>query len=111
VKKLGYLLLIPIAGIMAAIFAIAIYATLHAEENVDPPDVAARKAECRKLQDHLISITPDAHKVVSIEDIEQCAAADKDKTGVDRKPAVIACLQNARDQAAVRACIPPAAAD
>lgn len=110
-KKLGYVLLVPIVGVMVAIFAIAIYATIHTEENVDPPEVAARKTECKTLQEHLIAILPDAHKKISIEDIEECAAADKDKNGVDRKPAVMACLMNAKDEPSVRGCIPPATPD
>jgi hypothetical protein len=84
---------------------------------VDPPEVAQRKAECKRLEAHILQITPESRgeldrlseperqkrldqlvAKVSIEDIQQCAAAD---------PTVIACMQKAPDVAAVRACIPP----
>lgn len=88
------------------------------EEAVDSPEKAARKAECRKLTEHIFQITPESKREldglddaarrtrlgeliarVPIEDIEQCAGAD---------PQVIACMQKAPDQAALRTCIPPA---
>jgi hypothetical protein len=84
---------------------------------VDPPEVAQRNAECRRLEAHILRISPESRaeldglseaeqqkrldKLVAkvpIEDIQQCAAA---------APAVIACMQQAPDVAAVRACIPP----
>jgi hypothetical protein len=83
------------------------------EDEKDAPEAAQRKAECRQLEEHIISITPqpgaataeaDPARIkalaarVPIEDIEQCAAVK------DRK--VIACMQAARDVAALRACIP-----
>lgn len=79
----------------------------------DSPELAQRKAECRRLEDHIIRITPrpggggpetDPAKIeeraarIPIEDIAQCAAV------TDRK--VIACMQAAPDVAALRACIP-----
>lgn len=95
------------------------------EDAKDTPEKAARKVECRKLNEHIFQITPESKALldeaartgaaaagddarraklgelvagVPIEDIEQCAAAD---------PKVIACMQQAPDQAALRACIPP----
>jgi hypothetical protein len=84
------------------------------EDQKDTPDAAQRKAECRRLEDHIFRITPqpgaehgqtDPARLAALmakvpaEDIEQCAAVQ------DRK--VIACMQAAPDVAAVRACIPP----
>ena len=82
----------------------------------DSPDVARRKAECKRLEDHIFRISPETRsrlaglppaeqqKVIDqlvagvpIEDIEQCAAAE---------PKVVTCMQAATDIAAVRACIP-----
>jgi len=83
----------------------------------DTPEIAQRKAACKRLDEHIFRISPQSrsrldgrseaeqqHQIdqlvakVPIEDVEQCAAAE---------PAVIACMQNAADIAAVRACIPP----
>lgn len=83
------------------------------EDEKDSPEVAQRKAECRKLEDHVFEIMPapgashgetdpkKREKLVAqlpVEDIEQCAAVK------DRK--VIACMLAATDVAALRACIP-----
>jgi hypothetical protein len=84
---------------------------------IDPPEVAQRKAECRRLEAHILRISPESRgeldglpeaeqqkrldalvAKVPIEDIQQCAAAE---------PAVIACMQKASDVAAIRACVPP----
>jgi cytochrome c556 len=84
---------------------------------VDPPEVAQRKTECKRLEAHILRISPESRgeldglsgpeqqkrleqlvAKVPFEDIQQCAAAE---------PAVIACMQKAPDVAAVRACIPP----
>ena len=83
------------------------------EDEKDSPEVAQRKAECRRLEEHIFQITPrpgaehgetDPKRIeelvakVPIEDIQQCAVV-KDR-------AVIACMQAAPDVAALRACIP-----
>jgi hypothetical protein len=83
------------------------------EDEKDSPEVAQRKAECRRLEDHIFEIMPrpgaehgeaDPKKrealvaALPVEDIEQCAAVK------DRK--VIACMQEARDVATLRACVP-----
>ena len=83
------------------------------EDEKDTPEQAQTKAECRRLEEHLVRITPapgaaapetDPARIrqlvdkVPIEDIEQCAAVK------DRK--VIACMQAAPSVAALRACIP-----
>ena len=94
-----------------------VFAAACGSEGVDPPDVAQRKAECRRLEAHILRISPESRREldglseaeqqkrldklvakVPIEDIQQCAAAE---------PAVIACMQRAPDVAAVRACVPP----
>jgi hypothetical protein len=88
-----------LVAIFAAVFAIAIYATVH-DENKQAADVAARQAECKKLVQHVIEISPQhAHQTVDvpIEDIEQCGAA---------YPEVVACMEKAPDVAGVKACIP-----
>jgi hypothetical protein len=83
---------------------------------VDAPDVARRKAECKRLEAHIFRISPETRgrlaglseaeqqklidqlvAGVPIEDIEQCAAAE---------PKAVACMQAAPDIAAIRACIP-----
>jgi hypothetical protein len=83
----------------------------------DTPQVAQRKAECKRLNEHIFRISPESRgrldgvpeaeqqkrlaemvAKVPVEDIAQCAAAD---------PVVIACMQKAPDVAAVRACLPP----
>lgn len=96
-KALGW----PVFGILViaftAMFATGVYATLH-DEDKDPADVAARKAECRKVIDHIISLTPDHGEVKTpIEDVEQCGAA---------YPESVACMGAAKDLAGVRECIP-----
>jgi len=83
------------------------------EDQKDAPEVAQRKAECRRLEEHIFRITPgpggqlpatdpgriaDLVAKLPVEDIEQCAAV-KDRT-------VIACMQAAPDVATLRACIP-----
>jgi hypothetical protein len=84
----------------------------------DPPDVAARKAECHKLEEHIVQITPrrgggppetDPAKIqqiiaqLPVEDFEQCAAVlDDCKPGA---PCVIDCLRRATDPASLRSCI------
>ena len=83
----------------------------------DSPEVAQRKADCKRLDEHIFRISPESRSRlaglseaeqqreidqlvagVPVEDVEQCTAAE---------PAVIACMQKAPDIAAVRACIPP----
>lgn len=83
------------------------------EAEKETPEVAAGRAECRKLMAHLFQITPrpegggpetDPARIqalvaaVPVEDIEQCTKIP-DRT-------VIACLQAAGDVAALRACLP-----
>ncbi|HMG20086.1 MAG TPA: hypothetical protein VK607_02170 [Kofleriaceae bacterium] len=83
------------------------------EDETTTAEASPNRAECRKLEDHLMRITPrpggggpetDPKRIealvarVPVEDIEQCAAVK------DRK--VIACMQAAPDVAALRACIP-----
>jgi hypothetical protein len=94
-----------------------VFAAACGSPGVDPPDLAGRKAECRRLEAHILQISPESRREldglpeaerqkrldklvakVPIEDIQQCAAAE---------PAVIACMQRAPDVAAVRACVPP----
>lgn len=99
------------------LFALAMVIVLAAgcEEKQDSPEVAQRKADCRRLEAHIFQITPQAQGGLAglpevdprrveqlvaklpVEDIEQCAAA---------RPEVIACMQAAADVAALRACIP-----
>lgn len=88
------------------------------EDEQDAPDKAQRVAECRRLEDHIIRITPgpggngpetDPKRIaelmakIPIEDIEQCAAVDQSK--VDEHKA-FECMRAANDVAALRACIP-----
>ena len=83
------------------------------EDENESSSSAPLRAECRKLEQHIVEITPrpggggpetDPARIaalvarIPIEDIEQCAAVK------DRK--VIACMQAAADVAALRACIP-----
>jgi len=83
------------------------------DEADSPEEIARRKAECLRLEDHIFEIMPrpgaergesDPKKRAElvahlpVEDIEQCAAVK------DRK--VIACMQAAADVTALRACIP-----
>jgi alpha-glucuronidase len=96
-------------------FALILYAVLAGacEEEKETPAQAQLKAECRRLEEHLVQITPapgsaapetDPARIrelvarVPIEDIEQCAAVK------DRK--VIACMLAAHDAAGLKACIP-----
>jgi hypothetical protein len=93
---------------------LAVFAAACGSDVKDSPELAARKADCRRLEEHLFRLSPqskldglsepDQRKRIDqlmagvpVEDIAQCAAAD---------PAAIACMQNAADVAAVRACIP-----
>jgi len=97
----------------AWILLAVVVAACGSEAN-DSSELAGRKAECRRLEEHLFQVSPqsqltglsasDQHKRldqlmagVPVEDIAQCAAAD---------PVVVACMQKAADVAAVRACIP-----
>jgi hypothetical protein len=95
------------ALVMVVVFAGA------CEDERDSPEAAERKAECRRLEEHIFRITPrpggerpeaDPGRIaelmakVPVEDIEQCAAVK------DRK--VIACMQAAADVTALRGCIP-----
>jgi hypothetical protein len=90
------------------------------DEGADAPENASRAATCRKLMVHILQITPrpgsdrpeaDPARIqqlaagIPIEDIEQCAAT-KDAASAAKKDAVIACMQEATDVAALRACIP-----
>jgi len=73
----------------------------------DTPEVAARKAECKKLLAHIFELSPQSKAsgkstqelvdAVPIEDIEQCGAAH---------PEVVACMQAAVDLDTVHACVP-----
>jgi hypothetical protein len=102
---------------LLALACVLVFAASCDPGAADPPDVARRKAECKRLEDHIFRISPQSRgrlaglpdaeqqKVIDqlvaglpVEDIEQCAAAD---------PKVIACMQAAPDVAALRACIPP----
>ena len=82
------------------------------EDQKDAPEAAQRKAECRRLEEHIFRITPgpggelpastpariaELMAKVPVEDLEQCAAA---------KPEAIACMLAAPDVATLRACIP-----
>jgi hypothetical protein len=110
-------------------FALSMLLVLAAacEEEKDSPEVAARKAECRQLMEHIVRITPRAggggpetdpariQQIVAqlpVEDIEQCAAVkDPVKEGEPappegQTPKVIACMKAAADVTALRACVP-----
>ena len=112
-RLLGYAGFALFAALFAGLFALAVYATLNDHED-DKPEVAARKAECRKLAAHLFEISPvtagqDPAPLVAavpIEDIEQCAAEDAGKDKVDHKPAAVRCMFDARSEDALRTCIP-----
>jgi hypothetical protein len=100
------------------LFALAMIAALAGgcEDEKDSPEIAQRKAECRRLEAHIFQITPrpgetgaergvtDPKRIeelvakVPVEDIQQCAAV-KDRS-------VIACMLAAPDVAQLRACIP-----
>ncbi len=103
-KSLWVIVFGLLVAVFAAVFVIAVYATVH-DENKQSPEVAARQAECRKLARHVIEISPqrgqrspdDVLAKVPIEDIEQCGAA---------YPEVVACMEKASDVAGVRDCIP-----
>lgn len=100
--------MILVFGVLAvaivALFAVGTYATIT-NEDVDTPEVAAKKAQCRKLERHIFEIMPEAKGKnldelvanVPIEDIELCRAAYPEST---------ACMELAPDMAALRACIP-----
>jgi hypothetical protein len=122
VKLLGIIGFAICSVLFVGILALGIYATVH-DENQDSPAIAARKAECQKLEAHVFSIMPASQleglseeerqkkldelvAKLPIEDIEQCAAADKDKTGADRKAGVLDCMKAARDEAGLKQCIP-----
>ena len=102
---------------VAALTIATLFVAACGSDAVDAPEVAQRKAECRRLEAHILEISPQTRREldglpvaeqqkrldqlvakVPIEDIQQCAAAE---------PAVVACMQRAPDVAAVRACIPP----
>lgn len=105
-------------SVLAALLALGALAAGGCEEDQDAPDVAARKAECRKLEEHIVQITPppgaaqaeaDPAKIqqvvaqLPVEDFDQCAAVLKDcKPGA---PCVIDCLRRATDPASIRSCI------
>lgn len=101
---------------LLALVSVLVLAAACDSGAADPPDVARRKADCRRLEDHIFRISPESQSrlaglpeaeqqkaleqlvaKVPVEDIEQCAAA---------APAAIACMQAAPDIAALRACIP-----
>jgi hypothetical protein len=123
VKSLAVAAFALLVLLFAGILTVAAYATV-VDEDQDSPEIAARKAECRKLVAHVFELSPDSQlqglsgadrqarldalvAKVPIEDIEQCAAADKDKkTKEDRKPAAVACMKAASDHAAIQACVP-----
>jgi hypothetical protein len=104
VRVIGYVAFGVFVLVLAALMTLAVSATWSYEDK-DPPDVAARKAECRKLSRHLIEISPESKgksidelvAKVPIEDIELCGAA---------YPESVACMQAAPDPAAVKPCIP-----
>jgi len=102
---------------LLALVFVAVLASACGSDKPDPPEVAQRKAGCMGLQEHLFRISPQGRArlegkseaeqrneisrflaAVPFEDIAQCAAAD---------PKVVACMQEAADVAAVRACVPP----
>ncbi len=100
-KPMWILLFGVLSALFLALFGTGIYATIT-DEDTDPPDVAARKAECRKLEQHLFAIYPEGagkspDDVVPIEDIELCSAA---------YPEAVACMEAAPDVARVRECVP-----
>jgi hypothetical protein len=101
VKPMWIVLFAVLAALFVALFGTGIYATLT-DEDTDSPEVAARKAECRKLEHHLFGLYPESagktpEEVVPIEDIELCGAA---------YPEVIACMQAAPDLQRVHDCMP-----
>lgn len=102
-RSLGYAAFAVLALLLAAVFAIGIYATVTDEDH-DTPDVVARKAECRKaIQRYFeLSGTPAdqveaAMAKVPIEDVEQCGAA---------KPEAVACMLSATTVDAYHKCVP-----
>jgi hypothetical protein len=113
VKVIGYTLFGGLAVALITIFVIGIVATMRSQDE-DTAEVAARKAQCRKLERHIFEISPDSGvqsltgtdrereldalvAKVPIEDIEQCGAA---------YPEAIACMEVATDLAAVATCVP-----
>ncbi len=98
-KALGWPVFGLLVVVFTAMFATGVYATLH-DEDKDPPEVAARKAECRKVIDHIIALTPEHGEVqVPIEDVEQCGAA---------YAGAVACMAQAQTLDRVKDCIPTA---
>ncbi|HTR53483.1 MAG TPA: DUF3060 domain-containing protein [Kofleriaceae bacterium] len=105
-RPLGYLAFAALLVAIVGLFVVGAYATITAED-VDPPEVAARKAECKKLMSHVFELspqrkdsgksTPELVDAVPVEDLEQCAAG---------YPEVVACMQQAVDIDAVHACVP-----
>jgi hypothetical protein len=99
-----------------SVISVLVFAAACDPGATDPPDVARRKVECKRLEEHIFRITPESRSRldglpeaeqqklieqlvahVPVEDLEQCAAA---------KPEAITCMQKAPDTAALRACIP-----
>jgi hypothetical protein len=123
-KVLGYIVFGLLVMAFTAILVLGTYATVTDEDH-DPPELAARKAECKKVVAHVFEIAPQSQLAtvppadrgnkldelvasVPVEDLEQCAAEDPDKkTDVDRKPSAIACIMATRDKGALAKCIPP----
>jgi hypothetical protein len=106
---------------LAGLFALGALAALGAvgcDEQQGAPDEAAGAAECRKLEEHIVQITPrpgggpaetDPARIqqivakLPVEDLEQCTAVLKGcKPG---KECVIDCLRRATDPASLRGCI------
>ncbi|HEU4734085.1 MAG TPA: hypothetical protein VFT22_39615 [Kofleriaceae bacterium] len=101
---------------LAVTIALAVLSSTGCQDDQqDSPEAAQRKAECRRLEEHIFQITPrpgdssgrgvtdpkELERLVAkvpIEDIDLCAAV------TDRS--VIACMQAAPSVAALRACIP-----
>jgi len=101
VKPMWFVLFGVLSVAFLALFGAGIYGTVT-DEDKDPPDVAARKAECRKLEHHLFELYPEGagkspDEVVPIEDIDLCSAA---------YPELVACMQAAPDVARVHECMP-----
>jgi hypothetical protein len=113
VRAAGWAAFTALVAAFVAVMTFAGYATwINADK--DPPDAATRKAECRELAVHFVAISDQSHgspeeiaAKLPIEDIEQCAAADKDKQGNNRKPEVLACARDATSVDALKKCLPP----
>jgi hypothetical protein len=99
-----------------AVVALALIGAAACADEVDTPEKAVRRAECKQLEEHAIRISPQfrdqiaglsdaqqqaklAERIgrVPVEDIEQCVAADQSR---------VRCMLAAPDVAALRACIP-----